>query len=251
MGTRAVIKRDGKLILTTHWDSNPANLGVALILAVRADNSIDNIIKVATKHSIDFADKSVCAKANLSMIAKLKKENKYSEESPDAVEDIEGYDDFAEWDYDIRGREVFVARRYGEFSKNKVTKYKKLMLSNAKQLDSKDAWEKIDPNAKKEQTMIAKMMPKYIGFLRVYDSGGKFWQKVYRSVTKEEMEQELTKARLSYGQWYGTAYTELWDMLTKRIIERKSRGYYGLKHIPKDRMQPAMPVGETRLLLKK
>lgn len=54
MGTRALISKNGKPIIATHWDGNPDSLGRHL-KNVKTD---EKILEEASKHSIDSIDKS-------------------------------------------------------------------------------------------------------------------------------------------------------------------------------------------------
>ena len=74
MGTRAMIKKDGKPFLATHWDGYPSSLGKDL-LKCKTDKQI---IAAAKKHDIDFAHKSVHKQLNDERVKKLMKKHRLS-----------------------------------------------------------------------------------------------------------------------------------------------------------------------------
>jgi hypothetical protein len=128
MGTRAMIKIDGKPIFATHWDGNPESLGEDL---KKARPTIKSIMSIAKKHTIDFADKIVLkelqkereeylAKKHKLPIEKIKKGIRrgfvVSAEDYD-ISDISHYDDWAEYEYDINTKtgEIKVRSRTGSW----------------------------------------------------------------------------------------------------------------------------------------
>jgi hypothetical protein len=128
MGTRAMIKIDGKPIFATHWDGNPEGLGEDL---KKARPTIKSIMSVAKKHIIDFADKIVLkelqkereeylVKKHKLPIEKIKKGIRrgfvVSAEDYD-ISDISHYDDWAEYEYDINTKtgEIKVRSRTGSW----------------------------------------------------------------------------------------------------------------------------------------
>ena len=56
IGTRALICMDGKPVLATHWDGYPSSLGKELL---DCGNSVEAILRIAQKHTINAADTSV------------------------------------------------------------------------------------------------------------------------------------------------------------------------------------------------
>lgn len=128
MGTRALITKDGKPFIATHWDGYPSSLGADL-LSAKTD---EEIIKVAEGHTIDSADKSICEKANKkryehiarkanNKLKKWGKKKRYTEEEIKKVHEegkminfglmcagdypidsIDNYGDWAEYQYDLK-----------------------------------------------------------------------------------------------------------------------------------------------------
>jgi hypothetical protein len=112
MGTRALISIDGKPMIATHWDGNPENLGVQLSVV---KPTIENIIEVAKKHTIDSANRSILRELNNERIRMLMEKHKLTREKiikgfrrgniigaeDYDIGDIKNYGDFAEYQYDI------------------------------------------------------------------------------------------------------------------------------------------------------
>lgn len=71
-------------MIATHWDGYPSSLGRDLI---ECDKSLKSVVKVAKDHKIDCCN-------NL-----IRKELE--------IDDIEAYGDKAEYQYDIRGKEIY------------------------------------------------------------------------------------------------------------------------------------------------
>ena len=76
MGTRAIITIDEKPFLATHFDGYPDDLGFELMHT----KTISDIIGVAKKHIIDFADISL-EDIRKERIAKIAKTHDISEEN--------------------------------------------------------------------------------------------------------------------------------------------------------------------------
>ena len=136
VGTRAVISIKAKLLAATHWDGYPSSLGADLMSLKPSDKA--EILDVADKHTIDFADLSdedthPYQKKRYESIAK-KAGGKYTAEVIEnlfkkgrhvvfgimscndyPIEDIDQYDDFAEFQYDIRDDGIFVRELSGSF----------------------------------------------------------------------------------------------------------------------------------------
>ena len=141
MGTRAIISLKGELILATHWDGHLSSLGKQLLAAGR---DIPAIIEVAKKHQIDFARTDILpeiAPARLEEI--LQRQNKIAARAklppltPDdiragtrvcpaiaviassdyEIDDITGYDDWAEYQYDYQDGKILVRELSGSWTK--------------------------------------------------------------------------------------------------------------------------------------
>ena len=148
MGTRAFIKYEGKPVLATHWDGYPSGLGAELVKI--KDKTPENIIKVASHHNIDFIspkyapNKPLVIKKKVysgkgkyvqgEMVtefltekemdkrgiegtyipAKGKTERKYSTIIP-----VSMYDDFVEWEYNIKGNKVYARRLLGSYKEKR------------------------------------------------------------------------------------------------------------------------------------
>jgi hypothetical protein len=118
IGTRALISINGKPMLATHWDGYPSSLGKELL---DCDNSIEAILRIAERHTIDSADSSVREALNRKRIKDLSEKHQLTEEEilegkrrgaiivaeDYEIGDIKEYGDWAEYEYDIRGEVVF------------------------------------------------------------------------------------------------------------------------------------------------
>lgn len=119
MGTRAIITKEGKPFIATHWDGYPESLGKDL--KKMPDLTNGSIIAVAKEHSIDFADNVVRKVLNKERIKELAQRHNLSEAeikqgyrrgnimSSDDFEigNIKIYDDWAEFQYDIRDGKIY------------------------------------------------------------------------------------------------------------------------------------------------
>jgi len=101
-----MISINGKPLLATHWDGDPGSLGADL----KHVKSINDIIIVASKYSINAARASILKKSNDVMISILKKNGVYepgyqwlAESKDKFVTNISRYGDFAEYQYDLKG----------------------------------------------------------------------------------------------------------------------------------------------------
>lgn len=95
MGTRALITKNGKPFIATHWDGNPASLGIDLINA----KSDADIIRVANKHTIDSAQSSILKfvnKGKFKHIAGLTK-GKYSAKDVEDLSEDEEKEVYTRW----------------------------------------------------------------------------------------------------------------------------------------------------------
>lgn len=119
MGTRAIITKEGRPLIATHWDGYPESLGEDLKKML--DLKDESIIKVAEQHQIDFIDKTIGKIIMEQRLNELMKKHGLTKEqikqgyrssnliSSDDYEitDIKYYDDFAEYQYDIRDNSIF------------------------------------------------------------------------------------------------------------------------------------------------
>ena len=127
MGTRAMIRIDGKDFAATHWDGYPEGLGKDL--AALPTKSKAAILTVAKEHSIDAVDKGVYEKVNKERVEMLSKKHKLPiskikkgirRGNVIASEDyeigsIDNYSDFVEYIYDIKGDSIYVAKGHGDY----------------------------------------------------------------------------------------------------------------------------------------
>ena len=104
-------------MLATHWDGYPASLGLDLL---HCDKSIKAVVEVAKGHTIDAADSSLLDMLNEERTRQLAEKHQLTIQeiksgkrcgkviSADDYEiaDIRSYRDWAEYQYDIRGKEI-------------------------------------------------------------------------------------------------------------------------------------------------
>ena len=142
IGTRALICIDGKPYLATHWDGYPSCLGLALL---NCDKSMSAIVEVAKIHTIDAAHDSILEKLNRDRIKNLSKKHRLTHAEIKAgkrrgcvicaedyeIGSIDNYGDWAEYQYDIRGQEVYF-RPLGGFYPKSVDKASRLKLLTEK-----------------------------------------------------------------------------------------------------------------------
>ena len=126
MGTRALISINGKPMIATHWDGYPSALGSDLL---QCDKTLGAVIRVAEEHTIDGADRSIRKNLNRKRVKELAEKHRLSEEeirngkrrgsliTADDYEicDINHYRDWAEYQYDIRGKEVYFRPLRGQY----------------------------------------------------------------------------------------------------------------------------------------
>ena len=129
IGTRALICIDGKPLLATHWDGYPSCLGLELL---NCDKNMPGIVEVAIEHTIDAADISILEKLNRERIKTLAKKHRLTQKEIKAgkrrgcvicaedyeISSIENYGDWAEYQYDIRGQEVYFRPLSGIYPKS-------------------------------------------------------------------------------------------------------------------------------------
>jgi len=153
MGTRAIVKFNGRKMLATHWDGNPSSLGKALLLV--KDKTPENIVSAASEFNIDqiepqFAPKkpiilkgkaylgdgkygnkiTYFPRSDVDMIA-LQNKFKMGEGTADKqgkielnladVESMSNYGDWAEWEYDIKGDKVYARPLTGRYDESERT----------------------------------------------------------------------------------------------------------------------------------
>jgi hypothetical protein len=142
MGTRAVIRVNGKPMIATHWDGYPESLGSDL-KNLKTKN-LSSIIRIAKKHTIDFVDSSVRERLNKERLERLSKKHDlplskikqgYRRGNIIGAEDyeigsIKGYSDFAEYEYDVDTKtgKIKVRPLRGEYRENnpRAGKWKQL-----------------------------------------------------------------------------------------------------------------------------
>lgn len=140
MGTRAIITKDGKPLITTHWDGYLKGLGARLLDL--PDYSVKSLIKAAEFHSIDFIDSKIGKDVKQARLEELAKKHNltinqikegYRRGSVISSDDheignIKIYDDWAEYQYDIRTDEIYFRQLSGgwETSQHSTNEFKKL-----------------------------------------------------------------------------------------------------------------------------
>ena len=126
MGTRALVSINDKPMIATHWDGYLSALGNDLL---NCDKSLGAIIQVAEEHTIDAADGSLREGLNQERVKKLSQKHHLTQEEiregkrrgllimadDHEICDIVNYGDWAEYQYDIRGNEVFFRRLRGQY----------------------------------------------------------------------------------------------------------------------------------------
>jgi hypothetical protein len=66
--TRALISKDGKPMIATHWDGYPSSLGMDLL---HCDKTMKAVIKVAKPHTIEAAHRSIHGDLNRERVKQL------------------------------------------------------------------------------------------------------------------------------------------------------------------------------------
>ena len=113
-----MISKDGKPMLATHWDGYPSSLGRELL---NCDKKIASVIEVARRHTIDAAHRSIHEDLNRERIKELAEKHCLIEEKirngirrgniigaeDHEICNIDNYGDWAEYQYDIRGEEIY------------------------------------------------------------------------------------------------------------------------------------------------
>ena len=145
IGTRALISINGKPFLATHWDGYPSCLGLELL---NCDKTASGIIQVAKGHTIDAADPKVLQELNGERIEWLSKKHRLSRRQIRAgkrrgfiicaedyeIGSIKNYGDWAEYQYDVRGQEIYFRPLSGPYPKSieNAGPFKRLTKSLAK-----------------------------------------------------------------------------------------------------------------------
>jgi len=65
-----LISKNGRPMLATHWDGYPSSLGMELL---HCDKTMTDVIKVAKRHTIDAAHRSIHEDLNRQRVKKLAK----------------------------------------------------------------------------------------------------------------------------------------------------------------------------------
>jgi hypothetical protein len=151
IGTRALICIDGKPLLATHWDGYPSCLGLKLL---NCDKTVAAIVNVAKEHTIDAADIAILEALNRHRIKTLTKKHRLTQAEIKAgkrrgcvicaedyqIGSIDSYSDWAEYQYDVRGQEVYFRPLSGFYPKsvNKASRFKllKRLLKKTKRGDN-------------------------------------------------------------------------------------------------------------------
>lgn len=130
MGTRAIITKNGEPMIATHWDGYPESLGEDL--KNMDEITTESIIKVAELHTIDFIEKSIGETVVEARIQELSKKHRLSvAEIKEGYRrgnimscqdyeicDISNYDDFAEYQYDIREDGIYCRELSGTWKEH-------------------------------------------------------------------------------------------------------------------------------------
>lgn len=104
-----MISKNGKPFLGTHWDGYPGGLGKSILKANPQNNN--DIMRVASEYSLNFAEKHILLKANKIAVDRIKampKKNQFGYEwalKPKAcmVVDIKTSGEWWEYQYDLKG----------------------------------------------------------------------------------------------------------------------------------------------------
>ena len=113
-------------MIATHWDGYPSALGSGLL---QCDKTLWAVIRVAERHTIDGADSSIREDLNRKRVKELSEKHGLSEKEirngkrrgplitadDYKIGDINHYQDWAEYQYDIRGKEVFFRPLRGQY----------------------------------------------------------------------------------------------------------------------------------------
>ena len=130
-------------MLATHWDGYPTSLGADLL---SCDKSLKAVIDVAKAHTIDAADPQILQALNRERVSQLAEKHQLTVQeiktgkrrgnviSADDFEiaDIGMHRDLVEFQYDVRGNEVFFRKLDGWWpeSLNQADEFKLLSEKN-------------------------------------------------------------------------------------------------------------------------
>jgi hypothetical protein len=146
IGIRAIISIGGKPMLATHWDGYPPSLGRDLL---RCDRSVEAVVEVAEAHTIDSADAALLDTLNRERVTLLAEKHQLTVQEIKAgirrgnvisadefeIADIGLHRDLAEFQYDIRGKEVYFRPLDGWWPES-VRKAGEFRLLTAKEVDT-------------------------------------------------------------------------------------------------------------------
>jgi len=177
MGTRAVIKVDGKPMFATHWDGYPDSLGSDLVDLKK--KSLASVLRVAKKHTIDFASplfRKELSEVRLRSIAKrhkmpLEKVRKgWRRGNITTVDDYDvgafrRYDDWAEYEYDVDTKtgKVKVRPRTGSYESDNIAgKWveiaKGMLKKSVLEKEGKRIWKIYESRKPKLKKMLKEMV---------------------------------------------------------------------------------------------
>ena len=120
---------DGKPLLATHWDGYPSCLGLELL---NCDKTVPAIVKVAKEHTIDAAEHTILEGLNRHRIKTLANKHCLTQAEISAgkrrgcvicaedydIGSMDNYGDWAEYQYDVRGQEVYFRPLSGIYPKS-------------------------------------------------------------------------------------------------------------------------------------
>lgn len=145
MGTRALTSINGKPIIATHRDGYPSSLGNDLLQSHKSPGAV---IRVAERHTIDGAESSIKEDLKQKRVRESSERHHLTEietrkgKLRDAlimghdheICDLEEYRDWAEYQYDIRGKEVLFRPLKGQYpeSLKNGSDYKRLTEDGVK-----------------------------------------------------------------------------------------------------------------------
>ena len=134
-----MISIHGKPMLATHWDGYPASLGLDLS---NCDKSVSAVVEVAGAHTIDAADPQLLDELNRERVSQLAEKHQLPVQEIKAgkrrgsiipaddfeIADIGLHRDLAEFQYDVRGNEVFFRPPDGWWpeSRKRAAEFKRL-----------------------------------------------------------------------------------------------------------------------------
>lgn len=242
MGTRAVIKFEGKPMLATHWDGYPESLGAELV-AIK-DKTPEKVIKVASLHNIDFISPKFTPKKKLVVPKQIynmktgkyvkgqlitefltdeemdrrniqgtfiptkgKTERKYSTIAP-----MSQYGDFAEWEYDIKDGKVLARRIVGSYPDKKAeSSWKSLPTQASAKKFQKQIEDKIEKEYMAKEREIASKLPTY-GAIKINKQMASSW-------SGSMPVRDITKKDLGESAWGTVTYNDKLSDYDRKIIK--------------------------------